>query len=426
MRLQARRAARSNSSTRRATRDTITARSTSITATSTPATTSASATASSTRPRARSCFRRRPRCSSSPTAMHRTIDRLLSYRPRRILQTHFGPVTDLERLAARPARRRRRIRAHRTLGMPRRPIAPHASRPTCSSCFDRRLDAHGYTGDRATRHALLDDDVRLNTQGLDVWLQAPASDGPTFIRAHRMRIAKRTSHEPHFALTASTVSTAASRRASTRSTLDDLTPGDVVVRVSYSDINYKDALAATGTSPILRKYPLAGGIDLAGEVVSSADPRYTPGQNVLVTGCGLSETQDGGYSEYSRLQGDWVIPLPAGMTRARRDEDSARPASRRRSRIHRMEQNGLTPAKGHGRRHRRDGRCRQSRDQHARRPRLRGGGGQRQARSRRLPARVSVRRRSCVGSRSTSARSRWKPCSGPARSTTSAATCSPG
>ena len=88
-------------------------------------------------------------------------------------------------------------------------------------------------------------------------------------------------------------------------TLDDLTPGEVVVRVSYSDINYKDALAATGTAPILRKYPLAGGIDLAGEVVSSADPRYTPGQKVLVTGCGLSETQDGGYSEYSRLQGDW-------------------------------------------------------------------------------------------------------------------------
>ena len=56
--------------------------------------------------------------------------------------------------------------------------------------------------------------------------------------------------------------------------LADLTAGDVVVRVTYSDINYKDALAATGTAPILRKYPLAGGIDLAGEVVSSADPRY--------------------------------------------------------------------------------------------------------------------------------------------------------
>jgi acrylyl-CoA reductase (NADPH) len=128
-------------------------------------------------------------------------------------------------------------------------------------------------------------------------------------------------------------------------TLDDLTPGNVVVRVHYSDINYKDALAATGTAPILRKYPLAGGIDLAGEVVSSSDPRYTPGQKVLVTGCGLSETQDGGYSEYSRLQGDWVIPLPAGMT----EHDAMRLGTAGFTAalaIHRMEHNGQAPAKG--------------------------------------------------------------------------------
>ena len=128
-------------------------------------------------------------------------------------------------------------------------------------------------------------------------------------------------------------------------TLDDLTPGDVVVRVTYSDINYKDALAATGTAPILRKYPLAGGIDLAGEVVTSADPRYTPGQHVLVTGCGLSETQDGGYAEYARLQGDWVIPLPAGLT----DADAMKLGTAGFTAalaIHRMEQNGQTPARG--------------------------------------------------------------------------------
>jgi NADPH2:quinone reductase len=128
-------------------------------------------------------------------------------------------------------------------------------------------------------------------------------------------------------------------------TLDDLTPGDVVVRVTYSDINYKDALAATGTAPILRKYPLAGGIDLAGEVVTSADPRYTPGQHVLVTGCGLSETQDGGYAEYSRLQGDWVIPLPEGLT----DADAMKLGTAGFTAalaIHRMEQNGQTPARG--------------------------------------------------------------------------------
>jgi NADPH2:quinone reductase len=128
-------------------------------------------------------------------------------------------------------------------------------------------------------------------------------------------------------------------------TLDDLTPGDVVVRVNYSSINYKDALAATGTAPILRKYPLAGGIDLAGEVVSSADPRYAPGQRVLVTGCGLSETQDGGYSEYSRLQGDWIIPLPPGLT----EHDAMRLGTAGFTAalaIHRMEQNGQAPARG--------------------------------------------------------------------------------
>jgi NADPH2:quinone reductase len=95
--------------------------------------------------------------------------------------------------------------------------------------------------------------------------------------------------------------------------LDDLAPGEVVVRVAWSGINYKDALAATGTSPILRRYPLVGGIDLSGEVVSSTDARYTPGQKVLVTGCGLSETHDGGYTEYARLPGDWLIALPPGM-----------------------------------------------------------------------------------------------------------------
>src|SRR5262245_16856178 len=128
-------------------------------------------------------------------------------------------------------------------------------------------------------------------------------------------------------------------------TLDDLTPGDVVVKVRYSTINYKDALAATGKSPILRKYPLTGGIDLAGEVVSSADPRYMPGQPVLVTGCGLSETQDGGYSEYSRLQGDWLVPVPEGMTL----EDAMKIGTAGFTAalgIHQMERNGQTPKKG--------------------------------------------------------------------------------
>lgn len=128
-------------------------------------------------------------------------------------------------------------------------------------------------------------------------------------------------------------------------TLDDLTAGDVVVRVNYSTINFKDALAATGTSPILRKYPLVGGIDLAGEVVSSADARFKPGQKVLVNGCGLSETQDGGYAEYARLQGDWVIPVPDGMTELDTMKLGTAGFTAALA-IHRMEQNGQTPAKG--------------------------------------------------------------------------------
>ena len=78
--------------------------------------------------------------------------------------------------------------------------------------------------------------------------------------------------------------------------IDDLTEGGVVVKVSHSTINYKDALAATGAGKILRRYPLNGGIDLAGEVVSSEDAALQPGDKVLVNGCGLSETVDGGYS----------------------------------------------------------------------------------------------------------------------------------
>jgi NADPH2:quinone reductase len=97
-------------------------------------------------------------------------------------------------------------------------------------------------------------------------------------------------------------------------TLEDLSPGAVVVRVRWSDINYKDALAATGAGRILRRYPLVGGIDLAGEVVSSTDARYEPGDAVLVTGCDLSETRDGGYAEYARLDPEAVVPVPRGLS----------------------------------------------------------------------------------------------------------------
>jgi NADPH2:quinone reductase len=127
--------------------------------------------------------------------------------------------------------------------------------------------------------------------------------------------------------------------------VDALTPGDVVIRVRFSSINYKDALAATGAGRILRKYPLNGGIDLSGEVLSSTDARYEPGQQVLVTGCSLSETVDGGYAEIARIAGDSVIGLPQGidLQQAMALGTAGFTAALA---IHRMEHNGQTPAKG--------------------------------------------------------------------------------
>jgi NADPH2:quinone reductase len=128
-------------------------------------------------------------------------------------------------------------------------------------------------------------------------------------------------------------------------TLDDLSPGDVVVRVTHSDINYKDALAATGAGKILRRYPLVGGIDFAGVVESSADSRYSAGEPVLVTGCGLSETHDGGYAQYARVKGDWVIPMPPGLDAAAAMAIGTAGFTAAYA-IHRMEQNGQTPEGG--------------------------------------------------------------------------------
>jgi putative YhdH/YhfP family quinone oxidoreductase len=96
--------------------------------------------------------------------------------------------------------------------------------------------------------------------------------------------------------------------------LQDLNPGEVVVKAAYSSVNYKDALAGTGRGKILRTFPLVGGIDVAGHVVRSTDPAFREGDAVLVTGSGLSETRDGGYAEYARLDAKWVIPLPAGLS----------------------------------------------------------------------------------------------------------------
>lgn len=96
--------------------------------------------------------------------------------------------------------------------------------------------------------------------------------------------------------------------------LDDLAAGEIVVKVVHSSVNFKDALAGTGQGKILRRFPLVGGIDVAGHVVSSADTKFREGDAVLVTGCGLSETRDGGYAEYARIEAQWAIALPQGLS----------------------------------------------------------------------------------------------------------------
>ena len=128
-------------------------------------------------------------------------------------------------------------------------------------------------------------------------------------------------------------------------TLEQLSSGEVVIAVQYSDINYKDALAATGAGKILRKHPLVGGIDLAGVVQSSSDSRYRPGDSVLVTGCGLSETVDGGYAELARVSAESVIPMPAGLD-AFRAMALGTAGFTAALAIHRMERNGQAPARG--------------------------------------------------------------------------------
>lgn len=127
--------------------------------------------------------------------------------------------------------------------------------------------------------------------------------------------------------------------------IDDLTEGNVVVRVTHSTINYKDALAATGKGKILRRYPLNGGIDFAGVVVSSEDADFQPGTEVLMNGCGLSETVDGGYSEYARVDSQGLVAVPQGMTCAEVMQLGTAGYTAALA-IYRMEQNGQAPDLG--------------------------------------------------------------------------------
>ena len=129
-------------------------------------------------------------------------------------------------------------------------------------------------------------------------------------------------------------------------TLDQLDPGDVTVRVAYSSVNYKDALAATGKGKILRRPSVIGGIDFAGTVLSSNDPRFKKGDAVLTaSGEYVGVSNDGGYSPYARVKGDWITKVPQGLSlwEAMAFGTAGYTAG---IAIHRMEHNGLTPSKG--------------------------------------------------------------------------------
>jgi NADPH2:quinone reductase len=169
-------------------------------------------------------------------------------------------------------------------------------------------------------------------------------------------------------------------------TVDDLTDGGVLIEVSHSTINFKDALAATGSAKIVRRYPLNGGIDLAGTVVSSDDADFQPGTTVLVNGCGLSETVDGGYSQFARVDSDSVVPVPEGMT-AKQAMQIGTAGYTAALAVHRLEQNGQLPENG---------------------PIV--------VAAKKNTSSASVPAGSCVATRSTLASGRWKNRYGPVRS----------
>ncbi|NVJ61382.1 MAG: YhdH/YhfP family quinone oxidoreductase [Gammaproteobacteria bacterium] len=127
--------------------------------------------------------------------------------------------------------------------------------------------------------------------------------------------------------------------------LDQLTAGEVVIKVDYSSVNYKDALAATGKGKILKQFPLNAGIDLAGTIVSSESDEFKPGQSVLVNGCGLGESYDGGLAQMARVSKDFVIPMPEGLD-GRLAMALGTAGFTAALALHRMEENHQSPEKG--------------------------------------------------------------------------------
>jgi putative YhdH/YhfP family quinone oxidoreductase len=127
--------------------------------------------------------------------------------------------------------------------------------------------------------------------------------------------------------------------------VDELDKGEVVIRVAYSGVNYKDALAATGKGRIIRRFPCVGGIDLSGTVVESSDARFKKGDAVIATSYDIGVAHDGGYAEYARIPADWVVPMPRGLTLAEAMALGTAGYTAALG-IVRMEQVGLKPAAG--------------------------------------------------------------------------------
>ena len=153
-------------------------------------------------------------------------------------------------------------------------------------------------------------------------------------------------------------------------TLDELDPGEVVVRTKYSTINYKDALSHNGTGQIMRKYPTIAGIDMAGTVEASADARFKRGDKVIVHGYDMGVAHDGGYSEHVRVPADWVVRRPESMTAF--DAMTLGTAGFTAAlAIQLMQHNGLDAGQRAGRGDRRDRRRRLGRDRDPRQARLR-------------------------------------------------------
>ena len=217
-----------------------------------------------------------------------------------------------------------------------------------------------------------------------------------------------------------------SRRHRDRCTLDDLSPGEVVIKVAYSSVNYKDALAGTGKGKILRQLPARSAASTSRATWSRPPiPRSAKATRCCAPAAACRETRDGGYAEYARLEANWTIPLPAGLT-LRESMVLGTAGFTAALALFRMERNGQTPDMGPIVVTGATGGVGSLAIDILDARRFRGARDHRQGRPLRLPDRPRRHASASRARTSTGASVRWKPRAGPARSTTSAATCSRG